>query len=75
MKTYYMHTIDRRPAAYFPDNGICHMDFYGKPNPLAASLKQIRREQKITIEQRRARGLEQDETKYGYRRVCLPDEL
>ena len=73
MKTYYMHMINGKPAAYFPKHGICYMNFYGKPNPLSASLKQIRHEQKATVEYRRGLGIKDVGTKYGYRRVMLPD--
>lgn len=45
MTTYYMHTINNKPAFYVPGEQICFMAFYGKPNKLATSLKQIRLEQ------------------------------
>lgn len=72
MKTYYMHTINDTPAFMSEnDEQICYMSFYGKPNPLAESLKQIRREQQATIRYRKQCGFKNDKDKYGYRRVCV----
>jgi len=72
MVTKYMHTIDGMPA-YFEEGGqICHMAHYGKANPLADSLKQIRREQKTSVKYRcEELGVDEDGTKYGYRRVAV----
>ncbi len=69
VKTYYLHTIDRRPGT-FDGNQICFATFYGKPNKLATSLKQIRAEQKASREYRARRGFD-DSFEYGYRRYSL----
>lgn len=71
MKTYYMHTLNGSPAAFFGDC-ICYMSHYGKANPLASSLKQIRAEQKANIEARQELGANPDDDAYGYRRVGVP---
>ena len=73
MKTYYMHTINGKPAFWSEnDRQICYMSFYGKASPLSESLWQIRLEQKATIAYRKACGFHEDENdKYGYRRVSV----
>lgn len=71
-KTYYLHTIDGRPAYYVPGMQICYINFYGKPKPLVASLDQIRAEQKASSEWRKAQGYDHGTKDYGYRRVRLP---
>lgn len=68
-RTYYLHTLDGRPAAFFPGDGICFMNFYGKANPLCRSLKEIRQQQK---ESERIRCDCPDGAQLGYRRVSLP---
>ncbi len=71
MKVYYMHTINDFPAIF--DGGqVCYMRNYGKPNPLALSLKQIREEQKASAQYRRKMGFSNIAYEYGYRRVCAP---
>lgn len=62
----YMHTIDGRPAT-FDGYQICYATFYGKPNILADSLAQIRKEQKLTERNRKADGYETIGD-YGYLR-------
>jgi hypothetical protein len=62
-----MHTIDGSPAT-FDGYQICYAAFYGKPNKLADSLKQIRQEQRLTVKNRRADGLAPFNVKYGYLR-------
>lgn len=71
-KTYYMHTIDGRPA-FFAGDQVCFMNFYGKPSKLALSLKQIRKEQAKSREYRQSIGFSDDHDRYrlGYRRVCV----
>ena len=73
MKTYYMHTINGKPAFWSEDDGqICYMDAFGKASLLSESLRQVRLEQKATIAHRKACGFHEDEKdKYGYRRVCV----
>ena len=53
----YMHTLDGRPAA-FDGYQVCYAAYYGKPNKLCESLKQIRQEQKISHKNRKADGLD-----------------
>ena len=57
MKTYYLHTIDGK-AATFDGYQICYASFYGKPNQLATSLAQIRKEQLISKAYREEAGIE-----------------
>ena len=72
MTTYYMHTIDGKPAAFIEDQ-IYFMPYYGsaKCRTLARSLRQIRREQKKAAEFRAALGYHND-FEYGYVRVATP---
>lgn len=55
----YMHTIDGKPAT-FDGWQICYATYYGKPNILCESLKQIRAEQKISRRNRLSRGWDDD---------------
>ena len=63
----YMHTIDGRPAT-FDGYQICWATFYGPANTLCGSLRQIRKEQKITRRNRDRDGLEFNVGVYGYLR-------
>ena len=63
----YMHTIDGRPAT-FDGYQICYATFYGPANKLADSLRQIRREQQITIRNRKRDGFDVNVGEYGYLR-------
>lgn len=72
-KTYYLHTIDSRPAFYEPGQQICFAQVYGKPARLARSLAQIRSEQKKSLAWRRSLGYSHEAEGYGYKRVRLPD--
>jgi len=69
MKTkYYIHTLDGQPATF--DGGqVCFASYYGEPNRLATSLKQIREEQQASKTLRRSEGSE-DACEYGYRRYA-----
>lgn len=69
-KNYYLHTLDGLPAAFYDDR-VCFMSFYGPANPLATSLKQIRREQDSSKVIDRIDGRD-GEFVYSYRRVRLP---
>ena len=70
MKTkYYIHTIDGKPAT-FDGWQICFASHYGHPNIVRTSLKQIREDQIATAENRKASGLEDDPTRYGYVRYA-----
>ena len=64
----YMHTLDGQPASYFLGSGVC---FTNKSIKLATSLRQIRREQKITQDDRRRNNLP-DEFRYGYVTIRSP---
>lgn len=63
----YMHTIDGRPAM-FDGYQICYATFYGPANKLADSLEQIRKEQRITIRNRKRDGLDLHVGEYGHLR-------
>jgi hypothetical protein len=62
-----MHTLNDKPASFEGDL-ICYTSFYGKPNKLCPSLKQIRQEQKASREWRKSQGLGDDDVKHGYLR-------
>ena len=53
----YMHTLDGYPAT-FDGYQICYAAYYGKPNKLCESLKQIRQEQEISRRNRKADGFD-----------------
>lgn len=54
MTTKYMHTIDGRPAAFQARyNSIYFLSKHQQAAPLADSLRQIRREQKIDGDNRK----------------------
>ncbi len=72
MNKFYMHTINGKPALYWPGEQICYYNYYGKLTPLAKSLSQIRREQKASHEYRRSYGATVDPKEYGYIRVRTP---
>jgi len=67
--TNYLHTINGRPA-YFDGDQICYTTYYGKAATLCDSLRQIRKEQKLTQEYRERKGydLHMD---YSYVRVAI----
>ena len=67
-RTYYMHTLNGRPAVFCEGQGVCFASFYGKPNRLARSLKQIRAEQAASRHLDDIRGGE-EKWAYGYIRV------
>ena len=67
MSTKYIHTIKGR-AATFDGYQICYSTFSGKPNLLVDSLAQIKREQKITISNRRRDGFQVSPEDYSHRR-------
>lgn len=60
--TLYMHTLDGKPAAFFPRDGVC---FAHKRITLARSLRQIRKEQAESSRIRTDAGLS-DDCEYGY---------
>ena len=72
MKSYYMHTIDGRPAT-FDGTQIVFMSFYGPPNKVCHSLREIRRHEKQSIDWRSNFGVSPTPGKYGYFRVGLPE--
>lgn len=55
MVSKYMHTINGKPGT-FDGYQICYATFYGKPNILCESLDQIRKEQRLTKENRERDG-------------------
>ena len=73
-KYMYMHTINGYPARYEGKEGqICYVEqrgsFIGK---LVPSLKQIRKEQKLSHAWRKEQGFDVKQSEYSYIRVELP---
>lgn len=66
-KTYYLHTLDGAPA-WFDGFQVCFAVSYGRAAKLAASLRQIQREQRASISNREDAGYDNN-AKLGYRRV------
>jgi hypothetical protein len=62
----YLHTLDGKPAT-FDGFQICFASRFGKPNKLADSLKQIKKERAISIKNREERGYPIN-FKYGHLR-------
>lgn len=72
MKTIYIHTIDGKPAYFSETNGqIVYAPRHGRAAEPAYSLKQIRREQKLTKEYREKRGYGYIQREYGYKRFRI----
>lgn len=71
-KTYYMHTINGFPGI-FSDGQICYAAYYGKPNRLQASLKDIRKQQRQSRKYRESKGWF-DRFDYNHIRVEGPDD-
>lgn len=66
-RTYYLHLLDGHPAGFFDGRSVC---FTTKRVPLAKSLRQIKREQAISMlndESSRAGPF-----RYGYATLTLP---
>jgi hypothetical protein len=65
--TYYMHLLDESPAGFFDGKHVC---FSSKRIPLAKSLRQIKREQAISLanDGERANGF-----RYAYVTVVVPE--
>lgn len=72
MMTYYLHTINGKPAMFDGDQ-ICFMSFYGRADSVALSLKQIRLEQRASKEYREAFGA-YDSGECHYVRVSIPGD-
>lgn len=71
-KTYYMHTIDGKPAFWSGDQ-ICYASFFGRPDRLEPSLKNIRKNERRSRKYRNDLGLS-DNSRYGYFRFVVPDD-
>lgn len=71
---YYLHTINGQPA-YFAGDQLVYAGgrWPRRPQPLVASLAQIRRERMASHIWRLTKGFRSDITRYGYVRVSLPD--
>lgn len=70
--TLYMHTIDGRPAQYFPGEQVCFADW--RPvSRFAASLRQIRKEQDASAAWRREQGFDEGGVR-GYVRLRISQE-
>jgi len=61
----YLHTINGEPAV-FDGWQICFASFHGKPNKLADSLAQIKKEQKVSTDNRASKGFKTVLGEYGY---------
>lgn len=66
-RTYYLHTLDNMPAAFYKGQGVL---FSGRI-ALASSLRQIRLEQQESRRIRVRKGMLETE-RYGYRIVVTP---
>lgn len=71
-RVLYMHTLDGRPAQYYPDEQIAFADDRRGVSRFADSLSQIRREQRASDKWRLEQGFRIDEWNYSYVRVRLP---
>jgi hypothetical protein len=79
MKTYYLHTIDQKPAYFskydkqivFAEDNTWR-DRHGAQS-LRKTVKQIRADQARTRKNRDAWGFKDDAGKYGYVRVVVPE--
>jgi len=70
MKYKYMHTLDGRPAHYYPGEQICYA-IQPRPIPLCSSLKQIKKEQKLSAEWRVKKGFNPNND-YSHMKVKTP---
>lgn len=70
--TYYLHTLDGRPACFVPGQGICFIMKYDRNPIVATSLKQIRKEQRDD-DKIRAHLCAGVPFKRGYVRICTPE--
>ena len=70
MTTYYLHTLDGKPAQFIPSQRtICFIGKYGPSAEPATSLRQIRREQAID----RAENPDtSSDFKHDYVRIRMP---
>ena len=70
--TQYLHLMDWSPAYFDPKtNAIYFYTHYGKAAPLATSLRQIRREQRLDKKHNTASSTA---ITYGYCRVSTVEE-
>lgn len=69
MKTYYMHTLDRKPASY--DGHQVHFMSMGIRAKLCRSLREIRKQQRASTLWRADQGWT-DVGQYGYCLVSVP---
>lgn len=71
--TYYLHTIDGRPAFFDRGEQICFINSYGPSVPdLVPSLRQIRAEQKASAAWREENFCGNENNGYDYVRVRFP---
>jgi hypothetical protein len=70
-RTYYLHTLDGKPAGYSGEQIVFAMKF-GRPVPLCGSLREIRMQQRLSEQWRMKRGYRAEPYVYGYKRVRLP---
>ena len=75
----YIHTIEGKPASFFEfDRQICYVD--NNSSAKLVSLKQIKKEQKITIKNRKKWSEEghiclDEDNKYGYIKIEIPFKI
>jgi hypothetical protein len=68
-----MHTISGKPAFFSePDGRIVFMQPSGRSNKLVTSLRQIKKEQKISLMHYKKEGMDFGSFDYGYYNVYLP---
>ena len=72
-RVVYMHTLDGRPAQYWPGEQVAFADDRRGVSRFADSLKQIRREERASERWRRSKGFDETSFEYGYVRVRLPN--
>ncbi len=74
-KLMYMHTLNGKPAYYTEGEQV---SYAGKeiliPQMLVPSLKELRKQQKRSIEWRKAQGWSETPSEYGYVRIYIQRE-
>ena len=68
----YMHTIKYSPAYYVPREQIVYAAQYVEA--LCDSLKQIRKEQKLSTKWRKELGFSDSPAEYGHIKIVIPED-
>jgi hypothetical protein len=71
VQTYYLHTLDGKPAGYNGEQIVFAMAF-GRPVPLCLSRREIKMQQRLSEQWRAKKGYGPEPYIYGYKRVRLP---